>query len=545
METATPMLTQYQKIKSQHRDCILFFRLGDFYEMFFEDAKVASPVLELVLTSRGKGTANQIPMCGVPYHAAEGYIAKLIKAGHKVAICEQIEDPAVAQGIVKRDVIRVITSGTFLDEQSNDSRYILSLNPQNDAKGVAIGIAFIDPTTGLIQTNEYKEPERVLEIMARLAIYECIFPSSQHDNIKKFFSHPLLKLKNITLSPHEDWCFNPEIAKKSLCEHFAIMNLRSFGIEEMPEATAATGALLEYLKLMTKQPLRHIDKVTLYADSEYAYISPAATYGLELETFFKTINHTLTALGKRKLQFWLYHPFVQPAAILQRQAAVTLLKEETDVQKRLKESLSPFPDVEKSISKLSCGYTQAKDILAIRNALSLLPAIQETVAPLAAKNRLFAVEDIADLRQLLEKAVNPQIPLSNPEGKIVKTGYNADLDALRDIQENGHQWLRNFQEREIKRTKINSLKVGFNKVFGYYIEITNTHIASAPSDYIRKQTLVNGERFITQELKEYEEKILTAQDKIYKIENASMSFIRSSFWRSRPGTWHRRLPTIL
>ncbi|MDP2652571.1 MAG: DNA mismatch repair protein MutS [Candidatus Omnitrophota bacterium] len=515
METQTPMLQQYQRIKSQHKDCILFFRLGDFYEMFFDDAKAGSDILDLVLTSRGKGTANHIPMCGVPYHAAESYIAKLIKAGRKVAICEQVEDPAAAQGLVKRDVIRVITSGTFLDELSSDARYLLCLNPGKDR----LGMAFIDPTNGTIQTNEYPNHQRAVELISRLPVYECVYPDHAEEAVKNLFRHPLLKIKNIVMSSHEDWCFNPDIAKKTLCEHFSVMNLRGFGIEDLHAAVASAGALLEYLKQMNKQPLRHIDRVALYTDNEFVYISPAATYGLELETLFKTINRASTAAGKRKLRLWLYHPLVQPAAILQRQAAVTLLKDQTNIQRLLGEILGRFPDIEKNISRMSCGYTHAKDVLAIRNTLTLLPDLMDAVSSLAGKNRLFAVEDIPDLRKLLEDAVNPDMPITNPEGKIINKGYNAELDGLRDIQENGQQWLRGFQEREIKRTKINSLKVGFNRVFGYYIEITKSNIGSAPSDYIRKQTLVNGERYITPELKEYEDKILTAQDKIYKIEN--------------------------
>lgn len=518
METATPMLRQYQRIKGQHKDCILFFRLGDFYEMFYEDAKVASPLLDLCLTSRGKGTANHTPMCGIPYHAAKSYIAKLIKAGLKVAICEQTQDPSLAKGLVERNVVRVITSGTFLDDTSPDPRYLLCLSPNPKSLG-AIGMAFIDPATGTIHTNQYTNYNHAVELIARLPIYECVFPVSDEETIKKIFQHPLLRTKNIPLSPHEDWCFNTEIAQKTLREHFGVLNLHGFGIEGRPLAISSSGALLEYLKQMNQQPLRHIDKVSLYSDENHVYISPAATYGLEMETLFKTINHTLTALGKRKLRYWLYHPLKQPSSILQRQAAVTLLKEQTDIQKKLKDCLSRIPDIEKSISKLSCGYTYSRDILSIRNTLSLLPELKETIEPLIPKNRLFAIEDIPDLRKLLERAINPDMPLSNPEGKIIQKGFHEELDALRDIQETGRQWLKNFQAQEIKRTGINSLKVGYNRVFGYYIEVTRTNLNLVPGDFIRKQTLVNAERFITPELKEYEQKILTAQDKILKIEN--------------------------
>ncbi len=540
METATPMLRQYQQIKSQHKDCILFFRLGDFYEMFFDDAKMASQILDLVLTSRGRGTASETPMCGIPYHAAEGYIAKLIKAGLKVAICEQVEDPALAQGIVKRDVIRVITSGTYLDENSSDPRYLLCLNipVRSMALQGPLGMAFMDPTTGTIQTNQFDSPHRIIEIMARLPIYECIYPAAIESRIKELFNHPLLKIKNIVFSSHDDWCFNTDIAQKTLTQHFSVPNLRGFGIDDMPLAISSSGALLEYLKQMNKQPLRHIDRIALYADSEYMYISPAATYGLEIESLFKVINNALSPMGKRKLHYWLYHPLKQPAPILQRQAAVTILKDQQDIQKKLREQLSRIPDIEKSISKLSSGYTHAKDLLAIRNTLVLTPEIHNILNPLIPRNRLFAVEDIPSLRELLDKAINPDLPLSNTEGKVIKKGFDPELDQLREIQETGNEWLKNFQAREIKRSGINSLKVGFNKVFGYYIEITNTNLNHVPADFIRKQTLVNAERFITPELKEYEEKILTAQDKILKIENRLILALQKEILDHSAGLHH-------
>ncbi len=512
----TPMIKQYQEIKAKHKDCILFYRLGDFYEMFFDDAKTASRVLELVLTSRGKGASSKIPMCGVPFHAADNYIAKLIKAGYKVAICEQIEDPAQAVGIVKRDVIRTITSGTFLDENSTDARYLLALSP--NAK--SIGLAFTDPASGTIQTNQFPfNNNRLTEVIAKLPICECIFPQNAEDKIKELFNHPVLKFKNVALSPYEDWCFNQEIAEKTLCDHFAVHNLSGFGIDGLNWAASSAGALLEYLKQMNKQPLKHMDKLSLYTDDDFVFIAPAAYRGLELPTLIKTLDETKTALGRRLFQFWFTHPLKHPPAILQRQEALKLLKDKPDIQENLKQHLLHIPDIEKNISRLSCGYTHAKDFLAIRNTLAILPDIQKTISALQNQNPLFALKDIPELRTFLLNTINESIPLAHPEGKIIKTGVNADLDSLRDIQNNGQALLKNMQAEEIKRTGINSLKIGFNKVFGYYIEITRANSKLVPSDYIRKQTLVNAERYITPQLKEYEEKILTAQDKILKIEN--------------------------
>ena len=523
METATPMLKQYHTIKRKHQDCILLFRLGDFYEMFYDDAKTAARVLDLVLTARGKGTANMIPMCGFPHHASQNYIARLIKADHKVAVCEQVEDPALAKGLVARDVTRVITSGTYLDESSASSRYLLSLN----INGKSMGIAFTDLSSGTIHTNEYPlNASRLIELIARLPIYECIYPEEGRENIERLFNHPLLRSNNISLSRFEDWCFNPDVVHKSLCEHFGVHNLRGFGIEELPTATASAGALLEYLKQMNKQPLKHIDRIALYADEHFCFISPAAHRGLELDTLIPALDLTLTPLGRRKFTHIFTHPLKHPEAIIERQEAVKTLKDDPDRTGRLKKYLSRVPDIEKNISRLSCGYTHAKDLLAIRNTLAFLPEIKEIIDPLVKQNPLFTLEDIPALRARLELAVNEDIPLSHPDGKIIAKGYHSELDELRGIQENGRQWLKKLQEEEIKHTGINSLKIGFNKVFGYYIEVTKANLSLVPREYIRKQTLVNAERFITSELKEYEEKILTAQDKILNIERDLVQKLR-------------------
>ena len=519
----TPMLRQYRSIKDKHKDCILFFRLGDFYEMFYDDAKLASKTLDLVLTSRGKDPSGKIPMCGVPHHAADNYIARIIKAGYKVAICDQTEDPALAQGIVRRDVTRILSAGTFLDEHTSDSRILLCLNPNN----TSLGIAFTDPATGTIQANQYPfDPTRLAELIAKWPVFECIYPETAGEKIKNLFRHPLLKSKNLSLTACDDWSFNPDIAKKSLCEHFRVHNLHGFGIENLSEAYSCAGALLEYLKQMNKQPLRHIDKIALYADDEYVFVSPAAHHGLELDTLIKTLDHTSTALGRRAFRFWLTHPLKDRDLILKRQMAVQWLKNHSPAAKDLKDLLNQIPDVEKNISRLSCGYTHAKDLLAIRNTIVLVPEIQTIIAEPQRENDLFALKDIPSLRQYLEAVLNEEIPLSQPEGNIVKKGYNAELDSLKDLQENGRQWLKKFQGEEIQRTRIHSLKAGFNQVFGYYIEVTKPNLPLVPANYIRKQTLVNAERFITPELKEFEEKILTAEGKILKIEGEIVSEIR-------------------
>ncbi|MBP6920235.1 MAG: DNA mismatch repair protein MutS [Candidatus Omnitrophica bacterium] len=514
MDSLTPMLKQYQEIKARNQNAILFFRLGDFYEMFMEDAKKACGILDVVLTSRDAGKAGRIPMCGIPFHAADTYIAKLIKAGLKVAICEQVEDPALAKGLVKRDVIKVITSGTYIDDASFETRYLIALS----FKEKKCAIAFTDTASGAIQANEYPAIERLVDVISKIPAFECVFPAQDEERVRQIFKAPLLRSRNIVLSPFEDWCFNTDIAKKALQEHLHTHNLAGFGIEDMPAAISASGALLEYLRQMHHQPVRHIHKIALYADEDHCFISPAACLGLELDGLMQAIDHTRTSMGKRRLKDWIYHPLKSADRIRERQEAVTLLKDTLRVRDSLGNSLHGIPDIEKCISRISCGSGSSRDLVALRLTLNKQPEFAALLKDVSQQNRLFRAEELPDLRGLLNKAISPDIPLSHPDGKIINKGYHAELDSLRDMQENGKNWLKSLQEREIKRTGINSLKIGYTSVFGYYIEISKANVDKAPADYIRKQTLTNGERYITPELKEYEDKILTAEENIFKIE---------------------------
>lgn len=523
MQDATPMLKQYNSIKTKYKDCILFFRLGDFYEMFMDDAKTASAILDLVLTARSAGNAGKMPMCGIPFHAADSYIARLIKAGQKVAICEQVEDPQAAKGLVKRDVIRVITNGTYIDETSHNPRYLLSISLNKKS----FGIAFCDASGGTIYSNQYSNAQKLISIISKLPLFECIYPAADEDNIRGLFNYPNLRIKKIQMSPYEDWAFNHDISSQTLREHFSVTSLKGFGIDNMAQAVSSSGALLQYLKQMNRTSAKHIDKISLYADEDYVFISPSAVYGLELEELIKTIDNTLTSIGKRKLKHWVYHPLKNISAIKERQQAVSLLKENSKTQNEINTLFRGFPDIEKNLSRLSYGYQTVKDIFALRIALSRIPRLQEILVKLSNTISLLRIDDIPSLREKLEIAINPEMPLSKPEGKTIRDGFNEELDSLRDIQQNAKDWLKKFQQEEIKKTDINSLKIGFNKIFGYYIEISKTNLHLAPQTYIRKQTLVNGERFITPELKEFEEKILTAEDKILRIETALLKDIQS------------------
>ena len=525
MEHSTPMLKQYHEIKSRHQDAILFFRLGDFYEMFFDDAKQASVILDLVLTSRGQDSTGKIPMCGIPYHSSDNYIAKLIKAGRKVAICEQVEEVGASKGIVKRDVIRVISAGTYLDDDTQ-GRYLLSLYISK----TGVGFAFCNTAGGVIWTNEHLSTRAAIETMAKLSIAECIYPSSQEEQLRHLTAHPLLKSKNIALSPLDDWHFHLDAATKNLCTHFGVLNLNGFGLDGKVLAVASAGALLDYLRSANKTPLKHLDRISLYATDDYVFISPAAHYGLELDEVLKTLDMTQTSMGHRLFRFWMFHPLKNQAAIMSRQAAVVHLQEHRTQATKLRECLQHMPDLEKALSRISCGCCSIKDILSLRNGLLRAPLLAESLtrrdeAMPHLDNSLLKVDDIPVLRELLTKTINPDVPLAKPEGKIIQEGIDRELDELRHLQDNSRTWLANYQAEEIKRSGINSLKIGFNNVFGYYIEISKANQKSAPAHYIRKQTLANGERYITPELKEYEEKFLSAQDKILAIEKRILGTI--------------------
>ncbi|MEI8012364.1 MAG: DNA mismatch repair protein MutS [Candidatus Omnitrophota bacterium] len=507
------MQKQYAEIKARHTDCILFFRLGDFYEMFYEDAQEASGILDLVLTSRGTGE-KRVPMCGVPFHSADNYITRLVKAGKKVAICEQVEDPSLAKGLVRREVVRIITAGTYLDDAA-EARHIAAIC----SDGKEYGLAFTDTATGVLLVNQFPA-SRTLEALAKLRLNECVFPENGKPDI---LAHPLWRLKDAAMTPFRDWSFSPERAYATLCAHFGTHSLRGFGVEGIPLAQAAAGALLEYLREMNKVPLAHIDRMSVYNDGEYVFISPAAHHGLEMEALLKNIDRTQTPMGRRAMRFWLYHPLKDVDRIRARQDAVALLLDNpglcADLGSRL---LKNIPDVEKSLSRVSCACWAPKDLLVIRQALCRGPDLRAALLPVDGQSQFLVLADIPVLREKLEQAVDPQMPLAKNEGKVIARGYNAELDALKDLQEGGRMWLAAYQAQEIRRTGINSLKVGFNRVFGYYIEITQANVKAVPPDYQRKQTLANGERYITPELKEFEQRVLSAEEKVFRIEAAMM-----------------------
>ncbi|MGB9677285.1 MAG: DNA mismatch repair protein MutS, partial [Candidatus Ratteibacteria bacterium] len=526
-ENYTPMLIQYHSIKKKYPDCLLFFRLGDFYEMFYEDAKIASKILDLVLTSKNAGKSGKIPMCGIPYHSADTYISKLIKNGYKVAICEQVEDPKKAKGIVKREVIRVLTSGTYIDELNPDARYLFSLCPEEK-----YGYSFIESGGSIIFANECSDRIKLIETIFKLPVYEVIYPESKDKEIEEIFSNPLLKIKNITLTCIDDWHFNYEISRKTILETFNVANLSGFGIEDMVIAQRSIGPLIDYLKETNKSNLLHLDRISFYNESEFVYLPSSAINGLEIEKLIEILDKTETPMGKRLLKYWVLHPLKNIKEIEKRHGIIETFVKDKKIKEKLKNIIRDIRDTEKSLTKISYGYGSVKDIIEIKRMLNKIPQLLEEGKEIFEKFDYFEIEDIPELRNLLENAIEENIPSVNFEGKVIKKGFNEGIDRLREIKESSENYLAKYQEEEIKRTGINSLKIGYNKVFGYYIEVTKPNLKFVPPDYIRKQTLVNAERFTTTKLKEFEEEILTAEEKIINLENEIIEKVKDEILKN-------------
>lgn len=522
------MLYQYHSIKKKYGDCLLFFRLGDFYEMFYEDAKIASKILDLVLTSKNAGKSGKIPMCGIPYHSADIYISKLIKNGYKVAICEQVEDPKKAKGLVKREVVRVLTSGTYIDETNPDARYLFSLSPEENI----FGYSFIESGGSIIYANQCEDETKLIETIFKLPVYEVIYPESKSELVKKIFNHPILKIKKILLTALDDWHFNYDISRKTILETFNVANLSGFGIEELTFAQKSIGPLIDYLREINKSDLLNLDRISFYNDSEFVYLPPSAIKGLEIEKLIEVLDKTETPMGKRTLKYFILHPLTDKKEIEKRQNIVEYLIKNKNVREKLREILSDVRDTEKSLKKISYGYGSIKDIIEIKKLTKKVPELIEVCKEILDNFDYFEIEDIPELRELLENAIDENIPSVNFEGKIIKSNFNKEIDRLREIKENSEKYLAKYQEEEIKRTGINSLKIGYNKIFGYYIEITKPNLKFVPPDYIRKQTLVNAERFTTIQLKQLEEEILQAEEKIISIENEIIEKIKGEILKN-------------
>ncbi len=522
MSTLTPMMAQYREIKSKYSDCIVMFRLGDFYEMFFEDAILASKILQITLTARNKGGDGKAPMCGIPYHAIDNYLSKLTRAGKKVAICDQITEPN-GKTLVEREVTRVVTPGTTFDEnilQQKANNYVACVFGSDDK----FALAYADITTGDFKTTELNGIKELEAELARINPAECIYERNwleENGEVKKIFE----RLRQIFVFPF-DYYKDPE---ESLKKHFEINSLSVFGLENKKLAIASSSMLLEYLKETQKTDLKHVQKISFYAISEFMPLDESCIRNLE---FFFTnregeregsliwvLDQTMTNMGGRMCRNWLLHPLLNVAAICERLDKIEIFVKDSNFLRDLRDKLGNIHDIERLLSRLSLGTGNARDLVALKISLNVLPEIKKLIGE---KEKLSDINEnifeFEELKNLIENAIIEEAPLSVRDGGMIKKGFNQELDELLSISLEGKTFLKNLQEKEIERTGINSLKVRFNKVFGYYLEISNANLKSVPEDYIRKQTLVNAERFITPELKEYEEKILNAEEKIKNLE---------------------------
>jgi len=535
------MVQQYLSIKHNYPDAILFFRMGDFYEMFFEDAKVASRILEIALTSRNKKDEAAIPMCGVPHHAAQSYVAQLIEHGLKVAICEQVEDPArpprlsardggqaKSKGLVKRDVVRVITPGLVLDTEILDSKsnnFLMALCFWHGS----FGIANLDISTGTFKVTESSEFEEVLDECSRIEPRETLLAESQREQEQvKALINALNQTSTCFL---KDETFELESARARLLRQFKTSSLEGFGCNEWQAGIAAAGGLLRYVDDTHKGDLVHVTGIVSYSLSDFMVIDEATRRNLELFETIRTgsrrgsllgvMDCTVTAMGGRKLRTWLQYPLLDLGKIQQRLDSVEEAKENLLVRRSLREAMDEIYDLERLNAKIALDRCNARDMVALNRSIERLPQVRALIEGYRSGD--FSKikgewDDLADIGRLIESAISDEPPLTLREGGIIRPGFDQGLDELIRISQEGKDWISRLEARERKATGINSLKVGFNKVFGYYIEVSKIHIKSVPSHYVRKQTLVNGERYISEDLKTYESKVLGAEEKRAQLE---------------------------
>ena len=518
MPELTPLMKQYFSIKERHKDAILMFRLGDFYEMFGEDAKVASKILQIALTSREKGKEEPIPMCGIPFFAAESYIAKLVKAGHKVAVCEQMEDAKEAKGIVQRDVVKVITPGTYTPENPKENNYIFAFMSEGRKHGVALA----DISTGEFIVYETEKP--IEDELSRFEPKELLVPESLKGNL-----HYAEILKNYYTTTIDDWSFDFSEAYRTLLKHFGVSTLDGYGCEGMNAAISAAGALLFYIEDTQKEAVQ-FKKISPLTQSTYMFLDAATQKNLELVrnmkggnegTLLSVLDETLTPMGGRFLRNAILRPLVDTGEIGNRLGAVEVLLNDYELVEVQRSNLRKIQDLERLASRVDNRSANPRDLIAIKHTLSCLPSIKKALVGLhnhALKTLGEALPDLQSLGALIDSAILENPPLSVRDGGILKDGYHQEVDGLRKVSVSGKDFIAELEARERKKTGISSLKVGYNRVFGYYIEVTKTNLDLVPDYYIRKQTLVNGERFITPELKDYESKVLGSEERLRNLE---------------------------
>jgi len=546
-EPSTPLMRQYAAVKKEHPTALLFFRLGDFYELFFDDAIVASKELQITLTSRNKEKGIAVPMCGVPHHAAEGYIGKLIRKGFKVAICEQMEDARLAKKLVRREVTRVVTPGTAADSSlnSDENNFLAALAQIEDR----VGFAALDLSTGEFRATEFsgesalrRVQEELEQLRPKELLYGSAAPLFDPGTRRSQSPQPRASGSTCTETPLDDWIFAPDHAIPLLENHFGVLSLEGFGLAGRPAAAAAAGAILYYVRSTQRGSLDHVDRIGWYERQNCLVLDAVTVRNLELIeplfagtdagiTLFRSIDAAVTPMGKRLLRAWLLRPSLDLAEINARLDAVEAGVQESISREELRRALDGVLDLERLLSRVTLETANPRDVLALASSLAKIPAIKAALSRLAAE-RLHALhgllDELSDLRDRIEKTIVPEPPLSFSDGGVIAPALDHDLDELRELSRNSKQVLAQIEQRERGRTGISSLKVKFNSIFGYYIEVSKSNLHLVPQDYERKQTLVGAERFTTPELKEYEAKILDAQEKIIEIERRLFTELRTT-----------------
>lgn len=528
MAEMTPMMQQYMKTKDEYKDCILFYRLGDFYEMFFDDALTASKELEITLTGKNCGLEERAPMCGVPYHSVDGYLNRLVSKGYKVAICEQVEDPATAKGLVKREVVRIVTPGTNIDVQALDetkNNYIMCVVYMEDRYGLSVA----DVTTGDYFVTELESSEKLFDEIYKFMPSELICNEAFYMSGMDFVD--LRERLGITIYSLDAWYFDDAICSNVLKDHFNSGTMEGLGLQDYDCGVIAAGALLQYLKETQKTSLAHMSKLSPYVTGKYMLLDSSTRRNLELcETLREkqkrgsllwVLDKTKTAMGARTLRKYIEQPLIDKKSIVRRLDAVQELKDQAISREEIREYLSPVYDLERLVSKITYQSANPRDLIAFQSSLSMLPHIKCILSDMRCDMLKEIYEDLdtlEDLCTLIQDAIKEDPPIAMKEGGIIRDGYNEEVDRLRNAKSDGKEWLAKLEEQEREKTGIKNLRIRYNKVFGYYLEVTNSFKNLVPDYYTRKQTLTNAERYIIPELKELEDTILGAEDKLYALE---------------------------
>lgn len=538
MAALTPMMQQYVETKKQYSDCILFYRLGDFYEMFYEDALTASKELEITLTGKNCGQEEKAPMCGVPYHAVEGYLNKLVSKGYKVAICEQVEDPKEAKGIVKREVIRIVTPGTNLNLQALEetkNNYLMSIV----YIAGRIGISIADVTTGDYFLTEVEDNRKLLDEINKYLPSEII--CNDAFLVSGIDMEDLKERLGITIYTLEPWYYDDDSCRRILMKHFNVNTLKGLGLEDFPSGTIAAGGLLQYLYDTQKTSLNHFTHLYPYLTSKYMLLDSSTRRNLELTETLRekqkrgsllwVLDKTKTAMGARTLRSYLEQPLIDKAVIEKRLDAISEFQQDYVARDEIREYLNPIYDLERLLGKISYKSANPRDLIAFRNSLEMLPHIKTVLNGFSREllqdlnNRIDALEDIY---HLIDSSIMEEPPIAIKEGGIIREGFDEDIDKLRHAKTEGKTWLAQLENEDKERTGIKNLRIKYNKIFGYYFEVTNSYQNLVPQDYVRKQTLANAERYTTPRLKELEDMILNAEDKLYTLEYDAFCRIRDN-----------------